>query len=176
MTSCSMAVGEGARMVLPAASSHRAIESDSDIRGLPLGLWRAVVRRSDEHLAAIGQHHFPRRCHVGPIPCPIPDYRHPIADLQRILAPALARQRVWTGCLARPVRCLAVRAHIHVQIDMRIHPFDLAYSALQRDPFAEVELSAKRMMGVAARSGRRQPEQNSEEGASKSHVLPLTGA
>src|ERR1700733_12750865 len=74
-----------------------------------LRLGATIVGRPDKHLPPIGEDHFTSRRYVCSVPGPVSHHGYAIADLQRHPAPALPRQRIWTGRLAGPVGRFTIR-------------------------------------------------------------------
>ena len=86
----------------------------------------------------------------------IPAHRHFLADLQRVLAPALTEQRVRRPAFDAIDDRLAVgRLRFDRRIDVRVRPVDLLDRALECDRLARVELRRDRVM--RPRRGRHQP-------------------
>src|SRR5262249_14377904 len=74
--------------------------------------------------------------------------RDRVADLQRIGAPAVARERIWRSALALPrLHGAFVVLHVQIDPDVRVLPFEFRHRALQRDRLVRVELGGKRVMG-----------------------------
>src|SRR5262245_10566884 len=85
--------------------------------------WIVAAGRAGEHAPAVGQFHQARVARLGSILRQHTVDGDLIAGLQRLLAPAVPRQRVRRAALTLPRLDLAlVGLHLEVHPDVRVHP------------------------------------------------------
>src|SRR5262245_13117124 len=100
-----------------------------------------LARRGEQTLTGCGERHDARVTDERPILRLRSFDDHFVADVQRVAGPALPHQAVRAPHLHAPVHDLAVRArHVHVEVGVRVRPFDLGHDALEVQHLVGVEL------------------------------------
>src|SRR5438874_6600136 len=103
---------------------------------------------SREHAAAVRELHHARVAGLRSVFGERAVDRDRVAHLQRVRAPAVARQRVRRTALALPgLHGAVVVLHIEIDPDVRVRPFELRDRALERDGLVRVEFGGEGVVG-----------------------------
>ena len=117
----------------------------------------AIVGRTRKYALAARQLHRSRVAGVGAVLGAEALDGRLVAHLQRVPAPAIARQSVGRAAFTLPVRDRAALVlGVQINPDVRIHPVQFGNHTLQRDGFRCVELRRERMMRCQRQRRRKQ--------------------